>query len=123
MIQMRPGGRLLLSGLTPLPMSPRLKQLEDLLRHEPNDPFLRYGVAMEHKKAGRLDEALAWFGKTLEADETYCYAFYQQGQILQTQGDLEAARATFQRGIAAARKCNDNHAAGEMQAALDALEA
>jgi len=104
-------------------MSSRLKQLEDLLRHEPNDPFLRYGVAMEHKKAGRLDQALEWFGKTLEADGTYCYAFYQQGQILHAQGDLEAARATYERGIAAARTCNDNHAAGEMQAALDALEA
>jgi tetratricopeptide (TPR) repeat protein len=104
-------------------MPTRLKQLEELLRSEPNDPFLRYGVAMEHKKAGRLDEALHWFARTLEADATYCYAWYQQGQVLAARGDLEAARDVYERGIAAARKCNDQHAAGEMQAALDALEA
>ncbi len=102
-------------------MSSRLKQLEELLRNEPNDPFLRYGVAMEHKKAGRLDEALDWFGRTLEADATYCYAWYQQGQIHATRGEPEKARQIYQQGIAAAQGCNDLHAAGEMQAALDEL--
>ncbi len=100
----------------------RLKQLEDLLRNEPNDPFLRYGVAMEHKKAGRLDQALDWFARTLEADPTYCYAWYQQGQIHAGRGDTRAARDIYERGIAAARACNDQHAAGEMQAALDELD-
>ena len=103
-------------------MSPRLKQLEELLRNEPNDPFLRYGVAMEHKKAGRLELALEWFAKTLEADATYCYAWYQQGQIRELLGEPDAARQVYERGIAAARQCNDQHAAGEMQVALDALE-
>jgi tetratricopeptide (TPR) repeat protein len=104
-------------------MSSRQKHLEELLKIEPNDPFLRYGLAMEHKKAGRLDQALEWFGKTLEADATYCYAWYQQGQVHQARGEVEAARSVYERGIAAARQCNDNHAAGEMQAALDELEA
>ena len=103
-------------------MSSRLIQLEQLLQHEPNDPFLRYGVAMEHKKAGRLDQALEWFEKTLEADGTYCYAYYQQGQIHETRGDGAAAKAVYERGVAAAKQCNDLHAAGEMQAALDVLE-
>ncbi len=93
-------------------MSARLKHLEELLRNEPNDPFLRYGVAMEHKKAGRLDQALDWFARTLEADATYCYAWYQQGQVLAARGDVIAARDVYQRGIAAARQCNDLHAAG-----------
>ncbi len=103
-------------------MSSRLPELERLLKSEPNDPFLRYGIAMEHKKAGRLDEALAWFARTLEADETYCYAYYQQGQIHESAGDGDAARGAYERGIEAARRCGDAHAAGEMQVALDALE-
>lgn len=103
-------------------MSSRLAQLELLLKNEPNDPFLRYGLAMEHKKAGRLDQALEWLDKTLAADGTYCYAYYQQGQIHEARGEAPAARAVYERGIAAARQCNDLHAAGEMQAALDLLE-
>ena len=103
-------------------MSPRLKQLEELLRNEPNDPFLRYGVAMEHKKAGRLELALEWFAKTLEADATYCYSCYQEGQIIQLLCLSHASRQVYLRSIAAARQCNDQHAAGEMQVALDALE-
>jgi len=33
-------------------MSTRLEQLEKMLQREPNDTFLLYGVAMEHKKTG-----------------------------------------------------------------------
>lgn len=103
-------------------MANRLAELERLLKHEPHDPFLRYGIAMEHKKAGRNDQALHWLAKTLEADATYCYAYFQQGQVHETQDDNDAARAAYERGIAKARQCNDAHAAGEMQVALDLLE-
>jgi tetratricopeptide (TPR) repeat protein len=103
-------------------MSNRFKELTRLLEREPNDPFLRYGLAMEHKKAERLDEALEWFAKTLEADDTYCYAYYQQGQVHEQKGETEAARAAYEKGIERAKQCNDAHAAGEMQVALDLLD-
>lgn len=103
-------------------MANRLAELERLLKHEPNDPFLRYGIAMEHKKAGRNDEALDWLARTIEVDPTYCYAYYQQGQVHEAQGDADAARAAYEHGIARARACNDAHAAEEMQVALDLLE-
>ena len=103
-------------------MSNRQAELERLLKKEPADPFLRYGLAMEHKKAGRFAEALEWFARTLEADDTYCYAYYQQGQVHEALGDTDAAKAAYVRGIARARACNDAHAAGEMQAALDMLD-
>lgn len=103
-------------------MADRFKELTRLLEREPNDPFLRYGLAMEHKKAGRPDEALAWFAKTLEADGTYCYAYYQRGQVLEEQGKPDEAKKAYTDGIAAAKKCNDAHAAGEMQVALDLLD-
>jgi tetratricopeptide (TPR) repeat protein len=103
-------------------MADRLKELTRLIEREPNDPFLRYGIAMEHKKAGRLDEALDWFARTLEADDTYCYAYYQQGQVHEQRGDVSAARSAYERGIERAKSCNDAHAAGEMQVAMELLE-
>ena len=103
-------------------MADRLKELTRLLEREPADPFLRYGVAMEHKKAGRLEEAVAWFDRTLEADDSYCYAYYHKGQTLEERGDAAGARQVYEAGIRRAKSCNDAHAAGEMEAALDALE-
>ena len=100
----------------------RLQQLETLLGKDPDDPFLRYGIALEHKKAGRLDEALAWLEKTLAADAAYCYAYYQQGQIHEALGDTSAASAVYRRGLSAARRAGDAHAASELQTALDLLE-
>ena len=103
-------------------MADRKKELTRLLECEPDDPFLRYCMAMEHKKVDAHDEAIAWFDKTLEADATYCYAYYHKAQTQEAAGDDEAAIDTYKQGIAAAKKCNDQHAAGELQAALDILD-
>ena len=103
-------------------MSKRLAELTRLHEREPADPFLRYGIAMEHKKAGRHDDALAWFDKTLAADDTYCYAYYHKAQTLEDAGQPAEAKAVYQTGIERAKACNDLHAAGEMQAALDLLD-
>ena len=100
----------------------RFKEITKLLEREPADPFLRYALAMEHKKAGRLDEALEWMDKTLEADATYCYAHYQKGQVREQQGETDKAKHAYEDGLAAAKKCGDSHAAGEMQVALDLLD-
>lgn len=99
----------------------RLAQLETLLSKDPDDPFLRYGIALEHKKAGRLDEALRWLNETLAADPAYCYAWYQQGQVFEILGNADAAREAYKSGLAAARTSGDSHALTEMQAALDLL--
>ena len=102
-------------------MSARLKELTRLLEREPDDPFLRFGVAMEHKKAGRHAEAVEWFDKTLAADPSYCYAHYHKAQTLEDAGDPDAARSEYQAGIAAAKKHGDNHALAELEAAADLL--
>ena len=100
---------------------PSLEKLTALLDREPDDPFLRYSVAMEHKKAGRVDEAAAWFDKTLEVDPAYCYAHYHKAQALEDDGREDQARAAYEAGIAAAKEHGDAKALGELQAALDIL--
>jgi tetratricopeptide (TPR) repeat protein len=100
----------------------RKKHLDKLLEREPGDPFLRYALAMEHKKVGKHQLALEWFDKTLEADASYCYAHYQIGQVHELLEDPDAAKAAYTRGIKAANQHGDSHAAGEMQVALDLLD-
>ena len=99
----------------------RLDQLHKILERTPNDPFLTYGIALEHKNAGEPAAAIEWLDKTLTLDARYCYAYYQKGQVLESGGDFEAARAVYAAGITAAREAGDAHAQGEIQGALDLL--
>src|SRR5687768_92314 len=103
------------------PAGDRLRQLQQMLEKSPNDPFLLYGIALEHKKAGDAVRAVEFLDRTIATDPGYCYAYYQRGQVLEAAGDEPGARDTYQRGIDAAKLKNDAHALSELQAALDLL--
>jgi tetratricopeptide (TPR) repeat protein len=73
-------------------VSERLAKLEQLLRRDPNDAFVLYAVALEHKKMGDSAKAIEFLDRTLAADPGYCYAYFQKGQVQETLGDAAAAR-------------------------------
>ena len=102
-------------------MSDRMRQLQRMLERQPDDPFLLYGVAMEHKKAGDAAGALEYLGRVTQKDPNYCYAYYQRGLVHESQGDTDAARRAYQEGIAASDRAGDAHARGEIEAALEML--
>ncbi len=83
-------------------MSPRAEQLTKMLERTPNDPFLLYGLALEHKKAGGPTDALHLLERVTQVDPGYSYAYYQRGQIYESLGDLPAARQAYRDGVAAA---------------------
>ncbi|HEY0009158.1 MAG TPA: hypothetical protein VGB55_10580 [Tepidisphaeraceae bacterium] len=99
----------------------RMEQLHKLLEKTPADPFLLYGIGLEHKKAGQLEEAVQWLDRTIAADAKYCYAYYQKGQVLESLEQTNAAQAAYRAGIVAAKSAGDAHAQGELQGALDML--
>ena len=102
--------------------SPRMRQLQKMLQSQPDDPFLLYGVAMEHKKAGDPGAALEFLRQVTARDPNYCYAYYQQGLVHESQGDKESARRAYLDGIQASERAGDAHAKGEIEAALEMLE-
>jgi Tfp pilus assembly protein PilF len=102
--------------------SDRLQKLQSMLERQPNDTFLLYGIAMEHKKLGDASAALEFLERVLSLDPNYCYAYHQRGLIHESAGDLEAARKAYQDGVAASARAGDLHAKGEIEAALALLE-
>jgi Tfp pilus assembly protein PilF len=102
--------------------SPRMRQLQKMLESQPDDAFLLYGVAMEHKKAGEPALALESFDKVLRRDPNYCYAYYQRAQVHESLGDVEAAKRSLREGLEAADRSGDGHARQEIEAALALLE-
>ena len=104
----------------PVP-TPRMAQLEAMLADEPNDPELRYFLAMEHLSAGDEATGIAKL-RELTANSTYVPAFLQAGQVLNRLGQVSEACAILRKGIEAARQQRNDHALGEMQGLLDSIE-
>jgi tetratricopeptide (TPR) repeat protein len=102
-------------------MTDRLTQLQKLHDADPADPFCTYGIAIEHAKAGRRDEAVTWLEKTIAADPAYCYAYYQLGKTLAEMERPADARAALERGLDAAARSGDQHARDELAALLETI--
>ena len=92
-----------------------------MLARMPNDAFLLYGIALEHKKLSDHRKALEFLDRVIAVDPNYCYAYFQKGQVFEMSGDVESAKQSYTEGITAARRAGDAHAQGELEGALQML--
>lgn len=99
----------------------RLAQLLKLHAADPADPFCLYGIAQEHARAGRHEEALGWYDRTLAADPAYCYAYFHKARSLEDLDRIDDACAVLRAGAEAARRAGDGHALSEIRGYLDQL--
>ena len=99
----------------------RREKLEAMLLENPDDSFLRYGIAMEDRSAGNMSAALVGFAEVLRRDPAYVPAYFQAAQLQIDEGRTVEARDLLEQGIAAALKAGDSHAVGEMQNVLQGL--
>jgi uncharacterized protein HemY len=103
--------------------SPRRLKLEESLRDDPSDPFLRYGLAMQCLREGDAEEGRERL-KALVADrpEEEIAAYQQLGQSYAESDEFAEAAEWLRAGIAKARAVGDAHAAAEMEGILDSLD-
>ena len=102
-------------------MMSRLEKLETLLKKEPDDSFLNFGLAMELAKNERFAESLVQFDRTIALNPNYIAAYFQKGRTLVSMGEEDLAKQALQAGIQQANLCGETHAAGEMQELLASL--
>ncbi len=100
----------------------RIEQLQEFINKSPNDPFPRYGLALEYKNGGQLEEASQAFDALLAAFPDYTPAYLHAGNTLVARGLRAEARALFERGIEACVRKHDGHARGEIESALAELQ-
>lgn len=60
----------------------RLSQLQAMLAEEPGDRFLRYAIALEEKRLGRMEQAAQALEALLREDPGYIACYYQLALIL-----------------------------------------
>jgi Flp pilus assembly protein TadD len=100
----------------------RKQQIEEMLAEEPNDPELRFALAMEHVSAGDDDGATRCFQELAILHPDYVPAYFHRAQSLMRLNRPEEARPVIETGIVVARQKGDHHAADELQGLLYALE-
>jgi tetratricopeptide (TPR) repeat protein len=98
----------------------RVDDLENIAKKS-KKPLPWYGLAMEYRSLGRLDDAVATFQKVHEIDAKYVAAYFMCAQVLAEKSDAAAAKAELERGMQAAREAGDDHAYGEMAALKETL--
>lgn len=101
-------------------MSRRAK-IEAMLKANPSDAFLSYGLALEMLKEGDQTAGVEQLKRVIEHHPDYHAAHFQLGQTLAHSGEVEEARAWLEQGIDAARRSGDTHAADEMEGLLMTL--
>lgn len=99
----------------------RIEVLKAMLAQNPADAFLRYGLAMELVKSGQLQGAVTEFRTLLDHNPNYAAAYFHGGQALEKLGDIDQARAFYEKGVEVTSRTGDQHTRSELQAALDML--
>jgi Flp pilus assembly protein TadD len=102
--------------------SPRLRQLQEFLAETPDDPELRYAVAMEHLSLGDDGLAVQGFRDLIAARPSYVPTYFMLGQTLIRLGREGEAKDALRQGVTAARQTGNAHALSELEALLDSLE-
>lgn len=85
------------------------------------DPFAWYGLALEYRSLGRLDDCLRTFETLRGRTPEYVPMYLMAAQVLSELGRKDDARSWAQEGTAQARRKGDAHALGELESLLAGL--
>ena len=102
-------------------LMPRSEAIRKIVAAQPNDTFARYGLAMALRGEGDLDGARAEFAELERRAPDYVPQYLMHVQLLAQMERRDEARAVGERGMAAARRKGDGHAADEIEQALARL--
>ncbi len=101
---------------------PTIEQLEKLLKVDPDDPFVHYGIGQERAKLGEHERAIACFDQVLVLDDAYCYAYYFKAISLKELGQTAEAVGVINTGIEKAKACSDGKALSELSTLLQTVQ-
>jgi tetratricopeptide (TPR) repeat protein len=93
----------------------------EVLRVFPDDALTRFGLGNLYRDAGRIDEAIAQYQKTVEIDPGYGAAYLELGTLQEQAGQIDDARLTYKLAIANAEKKGDLHIVNRARMRLEDL--
>src|SRR5690606_30221123 len=100
----------------------RRAALERMLEKRPGDARLRFALAVEHLKAGRMEDGVRELRAYLETADDEGNAWGRLGSALAELGRPEEAADAYRRGISAAERHGHPSMAEELAQDLELLE-
>lgn len=100
-------------------MSDRVTALERMLEKRPDDPRLRFGLALEYLKAKRIDDGVRELRAYLASTDDEGNAWGRLGAVLRERGSDEEAREAYRNGIEAAYRHGHPTMAAEFEEVLE----
>ncbi len=102
-------------------MTVRIKQLEQFVKDDPDDPFNIYALALEYQKFD-IPRALALFEQLVTHHLNYLPTYYQLAKLYEVTGDTDKAILTFEKGRIIAQSIGDYKAMRELKSASSELD-
>lgn len=99
----------------------RIEKINEFLLENPNDNFLRHALALEYIKLGNDGKAKDLLEAILTESPDYIGSYYHLAKLLEKLTLTAQAIEWYEKGMAAAKKANDQHAYNELQAAYEDL--
>lgn len=99
-------------------MNKRLEMLKKMTSSGAADAFAFYALALEYRKEGLIDDALATFSTLKGRDANYLPMYLMAGQMLVEAERNAEARTWLEAGLELARAKGDGKTAGELESEL-----
>ena len=99
----------------------RIKQFEEVLAMDPDDPVVRYGLAEVLMDADRHAEAVPHLREALRFKPDYSVCYHLLGQCLEQVGDPSGAREVYREGMEVATAQGDLHVVHLMEEQMKGL--
>lgn len=97
----------------------RIGALERMLQSRPDDPRLRFGLALEYEKAGRRDAAVRELRAYLASADDEGNGWGRLGALLRAAGEDQEAKEAYRRGVEAASRHGHPTMAADFEAVLE----
>lgn len=99
----------------------RIDRIKEMLKEQPKDNFLRHALALELIKLNDDHSARIQFENILSDSPNYVGSYYHLGKLYERLNLNELAISTYENGMSACKKINDQHSYNELQSAYDDL--
>jgi len=102
-------------------MIDRIEKIKELLIKAPDDNLLKHALALEYIKIGNDKEARKLFEEILTQDQNYLGSYYHLAKLLERNNEMALAISYYEKGMAVAKKANENRAYNELKMAHEDL--
>ena len=92
----------------------RVKQLQEMLKENPEDPFLHYAIALEYKNHDQ-ETAKKLFDSLLSIFPGYLPTYYPAAEVYIETEDYKKAKNCYEKGILLAKKLENEHSLKELK--------